>query len=137
MPRLMAIDYGTKRTGIAVSDNEQLIAQALTTVDTATLFSFLTTYFAANQVQRVIIGKPLSLQNTATHNTRPVFDFVAKFRTTFPSHPIELLDERFTSKMASQAIAQSGRNKKARQDKALIDQISATILLQDYMQRIL
>jgi putative Holliday junction resolvase len=136
MARLMAIDYGKKRTGIAVSDPLQLIANGLTTVDTPKLISFLDTYFQTNEVSQVIIGLPKSLRNEDTHATPLVEKFLILFKKTFPNMPILTVDERFSSKMAVQTMFDSGLKKKDRQNKALVDEISATILLQSYMSSI-
>lgn len=133
MPRLLAIDYGKKRTGIAVSDPLKIIANGLTTVDTRELISFLKKYFAAEPVELVLIGMPKSLRNDDTHATPLVEKFIVLFKSTFPTIPILTLDERFTSKMAFQTMIDSGLKKKDRQNKALVDEISATILLQGYM----
>ncbi len=136
MPRLLAIDYGKKRTGIAVSDPLRIIANGLTTVDTRELISFLKKYFAAEPVELVLIGMPKSLRNDDTHATPLVEKFIVLFKSTFPTIPILTLDERFTSKMAFQTMIDSGLKKKDRQNKALVDEISATILLQGYMNYI-
>lgn len=133
MPRLLAIDYGKKRTGIAVSDPLQIIASGLTTVETPTLISFLKKYFHENEVELVLIGLPKSLRNDDTHATPLVEKFIVVFKSSFPNMPIQTLDERFTSKMAFQTMIDSGLKKKDRQNKALVDEISATILLQGYM----
>jgi putative Holliday junction resolvase len=133
MPRLLAIDYGKKRTGIAVSDPLKIIANGLTTVDTRELISFLKKYFATEPVELVLIGMPKSLRNDDTHATPLVEKFIVLFKSTFPTIPILTLDERFTSKMAFQTMIDSGLKKKDRQNKALVDEISATILLQGYM----
>lgn len=132
--RILSIDYGKKRTGIAVSDPLQIIANGLTTVDTKELIPFLKKYFQTEQVQKVIIGMPKSLRNESTDATPFVEKFLSIFKTTFPTMPIIPLDERYTSKMAFQTMIDAGLGKKARQNKALIDEISATILLQSYMQ---
>lgn len=133
MPRLLAIDYGKKRTGIAVSDPLKIIANGLTTVDTRELISFLKKYFATEPVELVLIGMPKSLRNDDTRATPLVEKFIVLFKSTFPTIPILTLDERFTSKMAFQTMIDSGLKKKDRQNKALVDEISATILLQGYM----
>ncbi len=133
MPRILAIDYGKKRTGIAVSDPLKIIANGLTTVDTKELFSFLKNYFETEQVETVIIGLPKSLKNQDTDATPLVEKFIKSFINTFPAMPIIPLDERFTSKMAFQTMIDAGLGKRARQNKALVDEISATILLQGYM----
>ncbi len=136
MPRLLAIDYGKKRTGIAVSDPLQLIASGLTTVETPSLISFLKKYFYEHEVELVLIGMPKSLRNDDTHATPLVEKFIRLFQKEFPDKPIKTLDERFTSKMAFQTMIDSGLKKKDRQDKALVDEISATILLQGYMSAV-
>lgn len=134
MGKIIAIDYGKKRTGIAVTDELQIIASGLTTVNTKDLFSFLTKYFSDNQVDEIVLGLPKRLNNEATHNTQPVLDIKDKIEKTFPKYKVILVDERFTSKMAFQTMIDSGLKKKQRQNKALIDEISATIILQSYME---
>jgi putative holliday junction resolvase len=133
MARLLAIDYGGKRCGIAVSDPSQIIASGLTTVASSELINFLKKYFINEDVELVIIGLPKSLQNTDTHGTILVTKFIEIFKTTFPNIGIVTLDERFTSKMALNSMLASGMKKKDRQNKSLVDEISATIILQDYM----
>ncbi|WP_413513532.1 Holliday junction resolvase RuvX [Myroides odoratus] len=133
MGRLLAIDFGQKRTGIAVTDELQLIASGLTTVNTTELLSFLKNYFQTEKVEKVIIGEPKRLNNEPSEVTPVLNAFVEVFRKTFPTLPVERIDERFTSKMAFQAMIDSGLKKKQRQNKALIDEIAATIILQDYM----
>lgn len=135
MPRILAIDYGKKRTGLAVSDPLKIIANGLCTVDTTTLLTFLKDYFLKEEVEQVVIGLPRSLKNEDTDATPLVKQFVDRFRIEFPGKPIELVDERFTSKMAFQTMIDSGLKKKDRKNKALVDEISATILLQGFMQR--
>lgn len=135
MPRVLAIDYGQKRTGIAVTDELQIIASGLTTVDTSLLFSFLKDYFNKESVEKVIIGEPKQMNNEPSQSAPLIEAFVEKFRLQFPDMEIERADERFTSKMAFQTMIDSGLKKKQRQNKALIDEISATILLQDYLSR--
>jgi putative Holliday junction resolvase len=132
--RVLALDYGGKRTGIAVTDAMQIIANGLTTVDSATLIVFLKKYFAQEQVEKVIIGMPKTLQNNDTHGTNLVVTFIEKFKTEFPEIPIETVDERFTSKMAFQTMIDSGLKKMDRRNKALVDEISATIILQGYLE---
>ena len=134
MGKIIAIDYGKKRTGIAVTDELQIIASGLTTVNTKDLFSFLTKYFSDNQVDEIVLGLPKRLNNEATHNTQPVLEIKDKIEKTFPKYKVILVDERFTSKMAFQTMIDSGLKKKQRQNKALIDEISATIILQSYME---
>ncbi|MBR1548290.1 MAG: Holliday junction resolvase RuvX [Prevotella sp.] len=134
MSRIVAIDYGKKRTGLAVSDPLQLIAGGLTTVATSELFDYLCSYVAAEQVERIVIGEPKQPNGQPSENMARVSQFVARWRKSMPSIPIEYYDERFTSVLAHQAMIDGGLGKKARQNKALVDEISATILLEDYMR---
>jgi putative holliday junction resolvase len=136
MGRIMCIDYGGKRTGIAVTDALQIIATGLTTVDTRELFNFLKQYFSEEVVELVLVGEPLNWDESATHATLLVKKFIEKFRKDFPAIPLQTIDERFTSKMASRAMIEMGMKKKNRQDKKNIDVIAATMMLQEYMQRI-
>jgi len=133
MARLLALDYGKKRTGIAVSDPLQIIANVLDTVETGELIGYLKKYFAQEEVEKVIIGYPLNFDESPTDATPLVDKFIPKFTHVFPHIPIEKQDERMTSKMASQAIAQMGLSKKQREKKELIDAVSAVIILQEYM----
>jgi putative Holliday junction resolvase len=135
MPRILSIDYGAKRTGIAVTDELQLIASGLTTVDTATLLTFLQGYFSKEKVEKVLIGEPKQMDGTASQSAPLIEAFVEKFTLQFPQMEVVRVDERFTSKMAFQTMIDGGLKKKQRQNKALIDEISATILLQDYLSR--
>ncbi|MCS4239777.1 putative Holliday junction resolvase [Myroides gitamensis] len=135
MGRLLAIDFGQKRTGIAVTDELQIIASGLTTVDTKELMSFLKDYFQKEKVEKVVIGEPKRLNNEPSEVTPILNAFIDTFKNTFPTMPVERIDERFTSKMAFQTMIDSGLKKKQRQNKALIDEIAATIILQDYMGR--
>ncbi|WP_410879869.1 Holliday junction resolvase RuvX [Myroides sp. DW712] len=135
MGRLLAIDFGQKRTGIAVTDELQIIASGLTTVPTTELISFLKEYFQQERVEKVIIGEPKRLNNEPSSVTPILNAFIDTFTKTFPTMPVERIDERFTSKMAFQTMIDSGLKKKQRQNKALIDEIAATIILQDYMGR--
>ncbi len=132
--RILSVDYGRKRTGIAVTDPSQIIAGGLATVSTSTLFEYLSDYVANEQVERIIIGEPRQTNGEPSENYQRVIQFVNRWRKAMPQIPIELYDERFTSVLAHQAMLQGGLRKKARQDKALVDEISATILLQDYMR---
>jgi putative Holliday junction resolvase len=134
MSRLMAIDYGTKRCGIAVSDPLQIIANGLTTVASNEILTFLETYFQKEKVETLIVGDPKRMSGEATDATVHVNNFVKQLQKKFPELKIERIDERFTSKMAFQTMIDSGLKKKARQNKALIDEISATIILQSYME---
>ncbi|MFK8037111.1 MAG: Holliday junction resolvase RuvX [Crocinitomicaceae bacterium] len=136
MGRLLAIDYGQKRTGIAETDDLQIIASGLTTVNTPELFKFLTQYFAKHKVDAIVLGEPKRLNGEDTHNSAPVEALKQKLNQTFGHIPVKMVDERFTSKMAVQTMIDSGLSKKKRQNKALIDEISATIILQSYMSSI-
>lgn len=135
MSRILAIDYGQKRTGIAVTDEMQIIASGLTTVPSETAIDFLKDYFAKEKVEKVLIGEPKQMNNEPSQSAEIIEKFVAVFKNTFPDMPLERVDERFTSKMAFQSMIDSGLKKKQRQNKALIDEISATIMLQDYLSR--
>jgi putative holliday junction resolvase len=132
--RILSIDYGGKRTGLAVTDPLKIIATGLCTVETPKLLAFLKDYFSKEPVELVIIGMPVNWDDTATHATPLVQKFIKEFQKNFPSIPIKEVDERFTSKMASQAMVQMGMKKKQRQNKAMIDEIAATIMLQEYLQ---
>ena len=134
MARLLAIDYGTKRCGIAVSDPLQIIANGLTTVHSKDILNFLETYFQKEAVEVIIVGDPKKLSGEATDATVHVNAFVKQLHKKFPKMKIERIDERFTSKMAFQTMIDSGLKKKARQNKELVDEISATIILQSYME---
>lgn len=133
MARILSIDYGKKRTGLAVTDPLKLIAGGLATVSTSELFNYLQDYIKKEQVEKVIIGKPLQTNGEPSENLNRVQQFVNRWKKAIPQIPIEYYDERFTSVLAHRAILDSGIGKKARQNKALVDEISATILLQDYM----
>ena len=136
MPRIMAIDYGGKRTGIAVTDPLQIIATGLTTIESKELIPFLKKYLAAEQVERIVIGDPRNWDDSETHATPLVAAAIKEIQKNFPQLPIEKVDERYTSVMAKQTMLQSGLKKKARQNKALVDEIAATILLQEWLGRI-
>lgn len=133
MARILAFDYGEKRTGIAVTDELQIIASGLTTVDTKKIFSFITEYLKKERVELFVVGEPKQMNNTASESEALIAVFVTKLSQTFPKIPIKRIDERFTSKMAFQSMIDSGLKKKQRQNKALIDEISATIILQTYL----
>lgn len=133
MARILAIDYGKKRTGIAVSDPLQIIATALETVDSGELIGFLKKYIAKEPVEMILIGYPLNMDNSPTHATPLVEKFILKFGNVFPNMPVEKIDERMTSKMASQAISGMGLKKKDREKKELIDTVSAVMMLQEYL----
>ena len=135
MPRILAIDYGQKRTGIAVTDDLQIIGSGLTTIPSETVIPFLKDYFAKENVAKVLIGEPKQMNGQPSESAPIIEAFVVKFKTAFPEMPLERVDERFTSKMAFQTMIDSGLKKKQRQNKALIDEISATIMLQDYLSR--
>ncbi|WP_374948514.1 Holliday junction resolvase RuvX [Mucilaginibacter sp.] len=131
--RIMAFDYGTKRIGIAVTDPMQIIATGLDTIHPLKIIEFLKNYMAAEPVERFIVGEPKQMDNTPSQSAMHVKGFANLLKKTFPDIPLEMFDERFTSKMASATIAQSGMGKKARQNKELVDTISAVILLQSWM----
>ncbi len=133
MARILAIDYGTKRTGIAVTDELQIIASGLTTVNTKELIDFLKTYTSEESVELFIIGEPKQMNYNASESEVSILKFLKTLKTVFPNIPVKRIDERFTSKMAFQTMIDSGLNKKQRQNKALIDEISATIILQSYL----
>ncbi len=135
MGRILSIDYGKKRTGIAVTDPLKIIATGLTTVETPKLMKFLKDYFAKEKVEEVIIGMPVNMDDSDTDATPLVKHFIQAFQKHIPSIPITEVDERFTSKMASRAMLDMGLKKKQRQNKALVDEIAATIMLQEYMQQ--
>ena len=134
MSRILCIDYGKKRTGVAVTDPLKIIASALTTVNTKDLFSFLKKYFNEEAVELVLIGEPKNWDETETHATPLVHQFIQKFKKDFPLIKIEPVDERYTSKLAVQAMVQMGMKKKDRQRKENVDQIAATIMLQEYLK---
>lgn len=135
MPRILSIDYGLKRTGIAVTDPLQIIASGLTTIESPKLIPFLKDYFSKETVELIIIGEPKNWDDTDTHATPLVKKVIEKLKKEFPAMPIKTVDERYTSKMASQAMIDMGLKKKQRQNKALVDEIAATIMLQEYLQR--
>lgn len=135
MARILAIDYGGKRTGIAVTDPLQIIATGLTTIDSAELIPFLKKYFASEPVELIIIGMPKNWDEADTHATPLVQSAVKKLQKEFPQMPLKEVDERYTSKMAKDAMLEMGLRKKDRRNKKLVDEIAATIMLQEYMQR--
>lgn len=135
MPRILAIDYGIKRTGLAVTDELQIIASGLTTVPSETAIAYLTDYFAKEDVIKVLIGEPMQMNGQPSESTAIIEKFVTQFKNAFPEIKVERVDERFTSKMAMQTMLASGLKKKQRQNKALVDEIAATIMLQDYLTR--
>jgi len=133
MARIMALDFGTKRTGIAVSDELKMIASGLTTVKTPELLDFLEKFFKEENVELVLVGEPKQKDDTASAVEIYILQFLKIFIKKFPEMPLKRIDERFTSKMAFQSMIDSGLKKKKRRDKALIDEISATIILQSYL----
>jgi putative holliday junction resolvase len=133
MARILSIDYGGKRTGIAVTDPLKIIATGLTTVETPKLIQFLKDYFSKEEVELVIIGMPFNLDDSPTDITAQVKKFITAYQKFFPSIPIKEVDERYTSKLASQAMIEMGMKKKDRQNKGKVDEIAATMMLQEYM----
>ena len=134
MSRIVAIDYGRKRTGIAVSDPLQIIASGLTTVPTHQLMDFLLNYIKQEQVECIIIGHPKQLNNEDSENMKNIVPFINRLKKILPDMPVQLVDERFTSVLAHQTMLAGGLKKKDRQNKALVDEISATIILQSYLE---
>jgi putative Holliday junction resolvase len=135
MPRILAIDYGMKRTGLAVTDELQIIASGLTTIPSETAITFLAAYFSKENVAKVLIGEPKQMNGEPSESTPVIEKFVSEFIIAFPEMTIIRVDERFTSKIAFQTMIDSGLSKKQRQNKGLVDEIAATILLQDYLTR--
>ena len=137
MSRILAIDYGGKRCGIAVTDPLQIIASGLTTVSTIELLDFLSEYFTKEEVEKVVIGYPEKMENEKTPDSLPLIkNFIKKFKKKFPDMPIVKEDEHFTSKMAVNAMIQGGVKKMKRRNKALVDKISAALILQSYLEKI-
>jgi putative Holliday junction resolvase len=136
MPRVMAIDFGLKRTGIAVSDPLKIIATGLTTVPSAALIPFLKKYFVTEPVEMIVIGHPRNLDNTDTHATPLVEKCITELNKHFPSIPVKRVDERLTSKMAKDAMLDMGLKKMQRRNKGLVDEIAATIILKEYLQQV-
>jgi len=134
LARILSIDYGQKRTGLAVTDPLQIIAGGLATVSTSGLFDWLKDYLSKESVERIIIGEPKQTNGQPSENLARVQQFVNRWKKAFPEVPIEYYDERFTSVLAHQAMIDGGLKKKARQDKGLVDEISATIILEDYLR---
>ncbi len=134
MSRILAIDYGQKRTGIAVTDTLQLIANGLATIETRELEKFIVDYVAKEDVSTIVVGKPTQMNGENSENMKRIEPFFNRLKKLFPDKEITYYDERFTSVLAHQAMLQSGIGKKARQNKALVDKISATIILEDYLQ---
>ena len=135
MGQILSIDYGKARTGIAVTDDMQIIASGLTTVETPKLMDFLKKYFSENQVDEIVIGLPTDLKGNMSDIETEIQKFISSFEKEFSEKKINRLDERFTSKMASFFISQSGKSKKQRQEKGLIDKVSATIILQNFLEK--
>lgn len=133
MARILAIDFGTKRTGIAVTDELQIIASGLTTVHTKEVLQFLKDYIKKEKVELFLVGEPKQMNNTASESEIYIGPFVSKLEKVFPNIPVQRVDERFTSKMAFQTMIDSGLNKNQRKNKALVDEISATLILQSYL----
>jgi len=133
MARILALDFGTKRTGIAITDELQIIASGLTTVNTKELLTFLKDYIAKEAVELFIIGEPKNMDNTASESETHIIKFISKLEKAIPSIPLKRIDERFTSKMAFQTMIDSGLRKEQRKNKALVDEISATLILQSYL----
>lgn len=134
MSRILAIDYGRKRTGIAVSDIMQIIANGLTTVPTHELLDFVTQYVSKEPVERIVVGLPKQMNNEASENMKHIEPFVRSLKKRLPEIPVEYVDERFTSVLAHRTMLEAGLKKKDRQNKALVDEISATIILQTYLE---
>jgi putative Holliday junction resolvase len=134
MGRIIALDYGKKRTGIAVTDPLKIIATGLTTVDSQTLFDFLKDYIAKEPVEKILIGEPFNLDGTPTDSTAAVQHIIRRLKNTFPDIPIVTVDESFTSKMASRAMVEMGMKKKDRQKKGIIDEVAAAMMLQEFMR---
>ncbi len=135
MSRILSVDYGKKRTGLAVTDPLQIIANGLVTVATSKLFDFLKDYISKEEVELIVVGRPLQLNGQPSENLARVEQFVNRWRKAMPEVPIEYYDERFTSVLAQRAILESGLGKMKRRDKALVDEVSATIILQNYMEQ--
>lgn len=134
MPRILAIDYGTRRVGLAVTDPMQLVANTLTTLAEKEVLAFLKKYVAEEDVVTLVVGKPSRMDGSDTHASLPVEKFVALLRQTFPHIPVQQVDERFTSRMAQQSLLDMGMKKKDRQNKGNVDQVSAAIILQTWME---
>lgn len=135
MPRIICIDYGLKRTGIAVTDPLKIIATGLTTIQSDKLIPFLKDYFSKEEVEKILIGEPKNWDESDTHATPLVKKIIKELKNNFSNIPIETVDERYTSKMAKDAMLQMGLKKMQRRNKALVDEIAATIMLQEYLQK--
>jgi putative Holliday junction resolvase len=134
MKRIVAIDYGSKRTGIAVTDTEQIIASGLTTINTQQIFTFLADYLLREKVECIVVGDPKNLNNTPAESAYATHEFIKKLKNKYPDIPVYLIDERFTSQMAFQAMIAGGVKKMDRRNKATIDMVSAAIILQSFME---
>ncbi|MCH5179389.1 MAG: Holliday junction resolvase RuvX [Prevotellaceae bacterium] len=134
MGRILAVDYGRKRTGLAVTDPAQIIANGLTTVDTHKLWEFLADYISREEVERIVVGMPVQTNGEPSDNQRNIIPFVNRWRKNYPDIPVVEWDERFTSVLAHRTMLDAGLHKMARRNKALVDEISATIILQSYME---
>jgi RNAse H-fold protein YqgF len=134
VPRILSIDYGKRRTGLAVTDPLQIIAGGLATVSTSELYDYLVAYVSREPVERIVIGKPIQPNGQPSENLARVEQFVNRWRKAQPQLPIDYVDERFTSVLAHRAMIDGGLKKKSRQNKALVDEISATIILQSYLE---
>ncbi|MCQ2267453.1 MAG: Holliday junction resolvase RuvX [Bacteroidaceae bacterium] len=134
MGRILSIDYGKKRTGLAVTDPLKIIANGLTTVETSKLMEFLQDYLQKETVERIVVGLPKQMNGEDSENMKNITPFVNRLKKLYPQLPVVFYDERFTSVLAHKAMLESGIGKKARQNKALVDEISATIILQSYME---
>ncbi|KQT16044.1 Holliday junction resolvase [Chryseobacterium sp. Leaf404] len=135
MKQILAVDYGKARCGIAATDDMQIIASGLDTVPTASLMEFFKKYFSENKVEAIVVGLPTDLKGNISEIETHILVFIEKFKKEFPEVEVYRLDERFTSKMASFFISQSGKNKKQREQKGLIDKVSATIILQNFLEQ--
>ncbi len=133
MARILAIDYGLKRTGLAVTDPLKIIATGLTTIESQKLFPFLKSYLQKEEVELILIGEPKNLDDSDTHATPLVTKVIHKLKREFPKIPVQTVDERYTSKLAKQSMLEMGLKKKDRQNKSLVDEIAATIMLQEYL----
>lgn len=135
MGRIIAIDYGRKRTGLAVTDSMQIIANGLTTIHSATVIDYLKSYFEKEPVDAIVVGHAKQMDNTDSESMRFINPFIKQLSKHFPNLPVHMVDERFTSKIAFQSMIDGGLKKKKRQDKALVDTISATLILQSYLEQ--
>ena len=135
MGRILAIDYGQKRVGLAVTDELKIIATALTTVPANEVMTFLNEYTSHYEVECFVVGEPRQMNNTASESAKYIEPFIRRLKTEFPGIPVERIDERFTSLIATQTIRESGAKKKDRRDKSLVDKVSAVIILQSFMER--